>query len=93
MSNSRPLFILDHLSYLISSNFQTLQSLIATVRKLGKTAYLFSVDTEGGKVNHVNVVSEQHKSSGLDAQQWAASVSGILGGKVSQFLSVSRLYT
>ena len=65
--------------------WQILQSLIANLRKLDKTAYLFSIDSNNGQINHINVVSEQLRRGGLDAQSWAANVSQILGGKVSYF--------
>jgi hypothetical protein len=44
---------------------------------------VISADEESGKVVHVNFVSDELKSRGLDARTWAAKVSEILGGKVS----------
>lgn len=52
-------------------------------RKLGKSVYVFSVDSEQGKVAHVNFVADDAKAKGLDGREWANAVSAILGGKVS----------
>lgn len=62
-------------------NAKILQALVAQGRKLGKALYVFSVDAENGKVVHVNFVPPSLKSKGLDARQWAAKVSEIVGGK------------
>ena len=62
-------------------NAKILQGLVAQGRKLGKALYVFSVDSEGGKVVHVNFVPSSLKSKGLDARQWAAKVSEIVGGR------------
>jgi alanyl-tRNA synthetase len=55
---------------------------VLQARKLGKAVYVFSVDSEGGKVIHVNHIPESLKSKGLDARTWAARVTEVLGGKV-----------
>ena len=44
---------------------------------------MFSVDSEQGKVAHVNYVADAAKSKGLDGRTWAGAVSELLGGKVS----------
>ena len=62
-------------------NAKILQGLVAQGRKLGKALYVFSVDSESGKVVHVNFVPPSLKSKGLDARQWATKVSEIVGGK------------
>lgn len=62
-------------------NAKILQGLVAQGRKLGKTLYVFSVDSESGKVVHVNFVPPSLKSKGLDARQWATKISEIVGGK------------
>jgi len=65
----------------VQGNAKILQSVVLQGKKLGKAIYLFSVDTEGGKVVHVNHVPESFKSKGLDGRTWASKVSDILGGK------------
>ena len=55
-------------------------------KKLGKTAYVFSVDAESNKVAHANCVSETAKSKGLDGRAWSSVVVNILGGKVRVFI-------
>lgn len=62
-------------------NAKVLQGLVVQGRKLGKALYVFSVDSENGKVVHVNFVPPSFKSKGLDARQWATKVSEIIGGK------------
>jgi len=62
-------------------NAKILQGLVAQGRKLGKALYVFSVDSESGKVVHVNFVPPSLKSKGFDARQWATKVSEIVGGK------------
>ena len=48
-----------------------------------KSAYVFSVDEENGKVAHVNFLpKEVLERKVLDAKSWLAEVSKILGGKV-----------
>lgn len=61
---------------------KVLQSVVLQAKKLGKSVYLFSVDTEQGKVAHVNFVADDAKARGLDARTWANPVVEILGGKV-----------
>ena len=61
---------------------QTLQTVAMQAKKLGKSLYILSADTQGGKVAHVNAVSPQAKSRGLDAREWANAVVQIVGGKV-----------
>lgn len=65
----------------VDGNSKTLQAVLLQAKKLGKTAYVFSVDTEGGKVAHANCVSDAAKAKGLDGRAWAAEVVAILGGK------------
>lgn len=65
----------------VQGNAKILQGLVAQGRKLGKALYVFSVDSESGKIVHVNFVPPLLKSKGLDARQWAAKVSEIVGGK------------
>ena len=60
-----------------------MQSVIAQAKKLGKSVYLFSIDSEQGKVAHVNFVAEDAKAKGLDGRTWANAISEVLGGKVS----------
>ena len=62
-------------------NAKILQGLVAQGRKLGKALYVFSADSESGKVVHANFVPPSLKSKGLDARQWATKVSEIVGGK------------
>lgn len=61
---------------------QSMQGIVTAGKKLGKTVYLFSVESESGKVVHINAVSEKLKSKGLDARAWATKVAEIVGGKV-----------
>ncbi|EMD37438.1 hypothetical protein CERSUDRAFT_83193 [Gelatoporia subvermispora B] len=65
----------------VGANAKVLQSVAQQGRKLGKTIYVFSADAEGGKVAHINYVSEAAKSNGLDGRTWAGVVAEILGGK------------
>ena len=62
--------------------FQILQAVVLQAKKLGKAVYVFSVDSEGGKVIHVNHVPEPLRTKGFDARTWAARVTETLGGKV-----------
>jgi hypothetical protein len=59
---------------------------VLQAKKLGKAVYVFSVDSEGGKVIHVNHVPASLKAQGLDARTWAARVTEVLGGKVGYVL-------
>ncbi len=61
---------------------QILQAVVLQAKKLGKAVYVFSVDSEGGKVMHVNHVPESLRSKGFDARTWATRVTEILGGRV-----------
>ncbi|OCH93133.1 hypothetical protein OBBRIDRAFT_790601 [Obba rivulosa] len=65
----------------VGANAKVLQSVAQQGKKLGKTIYVFSPDTEGGKVAHINYVSESAKAKGIDARAWATIVAEILGGK------------
>ena len=56
--------------------------MILSAKKLGKSTYVFSVDSEKGQVAHANFVSETARSKGIDARTWAAAVAEIVGGKV-----------
>lgn len=56
--------------------------MILNAKKLGKSAYVFSVDSEKGQVAHVNFVSEGARAKGVDARTWAATVTEVVGGKV-----------
>lgn len=49
--------------------------------------YTFSLDSDAGKVIHVNFVPKQYISKAFDARIWAATVSAILGGKVGSAAS------
>ncbi|KAH9972402.1 tRNA synthetases class II (A)-domain-containing protein [Lactifluus volemus] len=65
----------------VEGNAKILQAVVLQAKKLNKAIYVFSVDSEGGKVIHVNHVPESVRSRGLDARQWAARVTEVLGGK------------
>ena len=52
-----------------------------------------SVDKEGGKVVHANHVPEPYRSAAFNAKTWAASISDVLGGKVSLILLMLMTYT
>lgn len=75
-----PMPLSTYWSYVI----QIMQAVISQAKKLGKTVYLFSVDSEGNKVVHMNFVSPDLRSKGLDARTWATKIADVLGGKVSQ---------
>ncbi|KAI9507452.1 tRNA synthetases class II (A)-domain-containing protein [Russula earlei] len=62
-------------------NTKVLQAVVLQARKLRKAVYVFSVDSEGGRVIHVNHVPESLRSKGFDARTWAARVTETLGGK------------
>lgn len=59
--------------------------MVAQGKKLGKAVYVLSVDTEGGKIAHVNYVPPALKEKGLDARTWANRVTDIIGGKVRNY--------
>ncbi|KAG6820894.1 hypothetical protein H0H93_010238 [Arthromyces matolae] len=65
----------------VDGNSKILQSVVAQGKKLGKAVYLFSEDTECGKISHVNYVPPALKAKGLDARTWANCVTEIIGGK------------
>ena len=46
------------------------------------------MDSENGKVVHVNFVPEAIRTKGLTGQAWATSISEVLGGKVIILLIV-----
>ncbi|CAG8492710.1 7812_t:CDS:10 [Paraglomus occultum] len=46
-----------------------------------KALYLFSVDQSSGRVSHNNVVSKELVSRGLKANEWAKSVTDVIGGR------------
>lgn len=74
---------------------KTLQAVVLQARKLGKAVYVFSIDSQGDKVAHVNYVPPTLKEKGGDARVWATKVSEILGGKVCPniFTILSHLQT
>lgn len=65
----------------VDGNAKVLQSVVIQAKKLGKSAYVFSVDSEQGKVAHANFVAEDAKSRGVDGREWANAVVAVLGGK------------
>ncbi|KAH9831216.1 tRNA synthetases class II (A)-domain-containing protein [Rhodofomes roseus] len=65
----------------IVDNAKVLQNIVQQGRKLGKTIYVLSPDASSGKVAHFNFVSEAAKAKGLDAHQWAVTVTDLIGGK------------
>ncbi|KAF9446404.1 hypothetical protein P691DRAFT_803998 [Macrolepiota fuliginosa MF-IS2] len=65
----------------VDGNAKILQNVVLQARKLGKAVYVFSVDSEGGKLAHVNFVPPAFKEKGADARIWATKVSEIVGGK------------
>ena len=67
----------------VNGNAKVMQGVVLQAKKLGKSIYIFSADAQGGKVAHVNAVSDAAKAKGLDGREWAAAVVEILGGKVS----------
>ena len=62
---------------------QILQSIASQARKTQKSIYVFSVDNNTGSVAHVNFVSASLRTKGVDAREWAASVTTHIGGKVN----------
>lgn len=66
----------------VEGNAKIVQAVVSAARKLGKAAYIFSVDKEGGKVVHANFVPEAYRKPEFNAKTWAAAVSDIIGGKV-----------
>ncbi|EKM54355.1 uncharacterized protein PHACADRAFT_258158 [Phanerochaete carnosa HHB-10118-sp] len=65
----------------VDGNAKVLQSVVLQAKKLGKSVYVFSVDSEQGKVAHANFVAEDAKSRGIDGREWATAVVDVLGGK------------
>ena len=76
---------LVNLTFLLELLVQILQAVVLQAKKLSKAVYVFSVDSQGGKVIHVNHVPESLRSKGFDARTWAARVTETLGGKVRTF--------
>lgn len=70
----------------VDGNTKIVQAVVTAARKLGKAAYAFSVDKEGGKVVHANHVPEAYRKPDFNAKTWAASVSDVIGGKVLYYL-------
>ena len=66
----------------VNANAKVMQGVVLQAKKLGKSVYVFSVDSEQGKVAHVNHVADDAKARGLDAREWANGVVAVLGGKV-----------
>ena len=71
---------------------QIVQAIVAAAKKAGKASYVLSVDKEGGKVVHANHVPEPYRSAAFNAKTWAASISDVLGGKVSLILLMLMTY-
>ncbi|KAH7923917.1 hypothetical protein BV22DRAFT_1035825 [Leucogyrophana mollusca] len=65
----------------VDGNAKILQNVVMQGKKLGKAVYVFSVDTEGGKVAHANYIPEAARKRGIDARTWASKVSEVVGGK------------
>ena len=61
--------------------YGTVQGIALQARKANKALYVFSVDSDGGKVAHVNFVPPSMKEK-VDARKWAQAVTDIIGGKV-----------
>lgn len=62
-----------------------LASGVTTGKALSKAVYVFSPDTENGKVAHVNFLpKEVLELKVLDAKAWLGEVSKIIGGKVGR---------
>ena len=59
-----------------------MQSVVLQAKKFNKSVYVFSVDSEQGKVAHVNYVADDAKARGVDGREWANTVVAVLGGKV-----------
>ncbi|OLY85745.1 Alanine-tRNA ligase [Smittium mucronatum] len=61
---------------------KALANAIAHVKSINsKAVYLISPDAVSGKVSHLCYVPKNLVSSGLHANKWAESVSGVIGGK------------
>ncbi|KIP06586.1 hypothetical protein PHLGIDRAFT_128168 [Phlebiopsis gigantea 11061_1 CR5-6] len=65
----------------VDGNAKVLQSVVLQAKKLGKSVYVFSVDSDQSKVAHVNFVAEDAKAKGVDGRLWANAIADILGGK------------
>ncbi|KAH9945433.1 tRNA synthetases class II (A)-domain-containing protein [Epithele typhae] len=65
----------------VNANAKVMQAVVLQAKKLSKSIYIFSADTAGGKVAHVNAVSDAAKAKGVDGREWANVVVEILGGK------------
>ena len=72
----------------VSGNAKVLQSVVQQGRKLGKTIYVVSPDRANARIAHINFVSETAKAKGLDANQWGATVTGLIGGKACSYSPV-----
>ncbi|KAJ3798631.1 tRNA synthetases class II (A)-domain-containing protein [Lentinula aff. detonsa] len=65
----------------VGGNTKILQSIASQGRKMAKAVYVFSIDSESGKIIHVNFIPSSIMSKGADARTWAARVTEITGGK------------
>ncbi|KAL1405999.1 Alanine--tRNA ligase [Vanrija albida] len=66
----------------VGGNAKTLTAGPTTGKALGKAVYVFSTDPETGKVAHVNYLpKEVLDRKVLNAKQWLADVSQVIGGK------------
>ncbi|QRV94097.1 alanyl-tRNA synthetase [Ceratobasidium sp. AG-Ba] len=65
----------------VEGNAKVLQTLVGEARKLDRPVYLFSPDSSGEKVTHVNFLPKAVVSKEFDARIWATKVSAVLGGK------------
>jgi hypothetical protein len=63
-----------------------LQNVVLQGKKLGKAVYVFSVDSDAGKVAHCNFIPDATRARGIDARVWAAKVAEVLGGRVMLLL-------
>ncbi|CAH1759723.1 5299_t:CDS:10 [Entrophospora sp. SA101] len=67
----------------IGSNSKAISNAITHIKTnlKDKTGYLFSIDSESGKVHHSCVVGQPLIEKGLKANDWAKAVSETVGGK------------
>ena len=63
-----------------------MQNVIAQGKAQNKAVYLLTIDSHAGKIMHMNYVPKSVVTPEFDAKIWAATVSDIIGGKVSRHL-------
>ncbi|KAJ3931584.1 MAG: tRNA synthetases class II (A)-domain-containing protein [Lentinula lateritia] len=65
----------------VGGNSKILQNIALQGRKTDKAIYVFSIDSENGKLAHVNYIPPLIVGRGADARVWSENVTDVIGGK------------